>query len=112
MARSSRVNELLQREISLQLHTHFKDESPCITILAVDTAPDLRKATVYYSVIGNEEKRKAAHKFFSKHSHAIRSLVSKNVVLKYLPNFRFVFDEAQERGFHVIDILESIETED
>ena len=93
-----RVNELLKREISSVLHTRFRSRAVSITITDVDTAQDLRKATAYYAVIGDEAKKEAASRFFRSHGHEIQREVVRSIVLKYHPQIEFRPDPGIDRG--------------
>ena len=107
--RSTRVNELIKREVSALLHTHFRDDTVAITITAVDTSPDLRNGRVYYSVLGNEYQREEAARFFRRFGGEIRRRIGEVVILKYLPQLRFVFDESLERGSGIVDLLDQLD---
>ena len=110
--RSLRVNELLKREISLQIHTLYRSETVAITITEVSTSPDLRQSQIFYSVIGSKDDYKKAAKFFAKNCANIRAKVAKNVILKYFPSFEFVPDFSIERGSRVINIMHDIEEQE
>ncbi len=109
--RGVRVNELIRREISLLLHTRYKDQSVGITITGVDVAPDLRQARIAYSVLGDEEAVRLAGRFLEKNKESLRRAVGKAVVLKYLPHFRFYYDESLGRGARVMELLDEIDQE-
>ena len=108
--RLARVNELVKREIGNYLRTRYRSESVCWTITSVEVAPDLRNATVAYSVLGDEIKSREAQAFFRKHAGEIRKEVSRYVVLKYSPKLKFVRDHGIERGNRVMEILDELET--
>ncbi len=110
--RTVRVNELLQREISSALHAAWQGEAVRITITEVDIAPDLRKAIVFYSVIGTEEDKKAARKLLSKNVNRLRDAVAKRVTLKYNPEYKFVYDDSSARGSRLIDTLDRVAESD
>lgn len=110
--RTVRVNELLQREISDILHTEWRAESVRLTITAVDVAPDLRTSVVYYSVVGTEEDRKSARKLLGKNVNRIRAEVARRIVLKYNPEYKFVYDDSSARGVSLIDTLNKIDEAD
>tara|TARA_R100000027_G_scaffold8954_1_gene6448 strand:- start:3002 stop:3343 length:342 start_codon:yes stop_codon:yes gene_type:complete len=107
--RKTRVDVLLRREISQLLHTDYQSEGVYITISEVDVSPDLRQAKVYYSVLGGEKHERAAEKFFRTKASEIRFKVGKVIVLKYLPFFQFVRDNALERGFDMIEKLDDLD---
>ncbi|MGE9294598.1 MAG: 30S ribosome-binding factor RbfA [Puniceicoccales bacterium] len=112
MSRTVRVNELVKREISQILHTDYREQAVAVTVTEVDVSPDLRVAHVYYSVLGDETAVRKAEKFFSAKGKELRQKVSKTVVLKYLPHFKFFQDKSIERGNRVVDLLDEIAVED
>ena len=58
--RTRRIDHLLQEEISAIVQRDVHDPRVgFVTITSVETTPDLRHATVYASVIGNEQERTA-----------------------------------------------------
>ena len=107
--RQARVNELLKREIANVLRTRFRSESVRWTITGVEVSPDLRNATVAYSVIGDELCARKAHVFFRKHAGQIAREVSSKIILKYFPKLSFVRDFGIERGNRVMEILDSLD---
>jgi ribosome-binding factor A len=107
--RKLRVDELIRREISLILHTDYQSEGTYTTISEVDVSPDLRQAKVFYSVLGGEEREKAADRFLRIKASEIRYKVGKKVILKYLPFLEFIRDNALERGFGLIEKLDELD---
>ena len=107
--RISRVNELLQREISEQLRRRYQADATKITISSVETSADLRNASVYYSVIGDEADIRAARALFRKVGKEICQRVSKQVILKYFPHIEFSYDPSMERGAHILDLLDELD---
>ncbi len=109
--RIARVNELLQREISGQLHRHYRGEAVGITISGVETVSDLRHARVYYSVLGGDEERVRAESLFRRVGGDLRHRVGKEVVLKYLPHLEFRYDPSFARAADIMEILDEIDNE-
>ena len=109
--RISRVNELLQRELSEQLRLRYRSQAVKITISEVETSPDLRNATIYYSVLGDETDLREARKLFRKVGKDLRQQVSQRVTLKYFPNFDYVYDPSMERGAHILELLDQLDDE-
>ena len=104
-----RINELIKREISSILHTRYRDASVRITISDVDTAPNLKDAIVFYDVLGSTTDQVAARRFFAREGRHIRALVGKVIVLKYLPNLSFQFDDSLERGSRLNALMDALE---
>jgi ribosome-binding factor A len=110
--RLTRVNELVKREIGNYLSQRYGSETVRWTITSVSVAPDLRNATVAYSVVGDDLCAREAQQFFRKHAGEIRGVVSKYVVLKYSPKLEFVRDHGIERGNRVMEILDGLNNGD
>ncbi len=103
-----RVNELLKREISHVLHTRYRAESVHISILAVDVAPNLRGAKVFYATHGDTDCRKEANRFFSRHHGSIRQEIGKAVTLKFLPHLDFIYDKGADYGEKLNQLLDDL----
>lgn len=103
-----RVNELLKREISHVLHTRFRQDAVHVTIVDVDTTPNLRKARVFYSTTDAPGADWEAEQFFAEHRAAIQREVGRAIVLKYFPQLHFIRDDAVERGTRVNEILDDL----
>lgn len=106
--RNVRVNELIKREISEVLHTRYKTEAVYITITRVEVAPDHRKAHVYFSVIGGEERARPSLNWLTKNQKEIRHQIGKKIVLKFLPHLQFHYDPSIEQGDQVLDLLDEL----
>ena len=106
--RITRVNQLLQREISHQLLQNYQKLAVKITISSVDTASDLRKAHVYYSVLGDEATIEEAKKLFRKVGKDLQRRVCQFIVLKYFPKFEFIYDPSLKRGASLNDLLDDL----
>ena len=103
-----RVNELVKREISQILHTRHQAETVDISILAVDVAPNLRAAKVFFATHGNPEIRERAERFFSRHHESIRREMGKTVRLKYLPHLEFIYDKGADYGERLNQLLDQL----
>ena len=106
--RKIRVGELIKRELSMALHGRWRAESVAITLTGVDISPDLKKAKVYYSVLGGREAAAKAGKFLAAVRGELRGIIGKNIVIKYTPELSFVYDPSVERGMHIIELLDEI----
>ncbi|MCU0857514.1 MAG: 30S ribosome-binding factor RbfA [Pontiellaceae bacterium] len=110
-ARIIRVNELLKREIAVDIPRLFANtffDTGSVTVTHVETGSDLRDATVYVSIFGHEETRDGMIRFLNRHRHEIQSRMSKNVILKYTPRLYFKLDDSIESGDRVLSILSQL----
>ncbi len=111
-ARIIRVNELLKREIAVDLPRLFTSsnfDTSAITVTGVETAPDLHDATVYVSIFGHEEGRTKMIRFLNSHRKDIQARMSKHVILKYTPRLHFKLDSSIENGDRVLGILAQLD---
>lgn len=109
--RNVRVNELIKREISEVLHTRYQSETVYITITRVDVSPDHRKAHVFFSVIGGDERRREARQWLTKRQRDIRHQIGKKIILKFLPHLQFHYDSSIAQGDQVLEILDDLDQE-
>lgn len=110
--RMRRVNETL-REIIAEEVERLKDPGlGFVTITGVDTAPDLRTARVYYSVIGEDDQAERTAQALERASSRLRAVVGGQVRMKYVPELTFEEDEAIQRGIRMEQLLREIREED
>jgi ribosome-binding factor A len=110
-ARIIRVNELLKREIAVDIPRLFANgnfDTSAVTITKVETGSDLRDATVYVSIFGHEQERLGMIRFLNRHRGEIQSRMSKHVILKYTPRLYFKFDDSLETGDRVLGSLSQL----
>lgn len=109
--RTLRVNELIQRELSDILRKRYQAEAVAFTISGVQTAPDLRDARVYVSIMGDSDAAEKGLRWLRKNSHDIRFELGRRITLKYLPQFTFALDESTARGNRILELLDKVEEE-
>ena len=108
--RVARVNQLLRMEIGEYLHRRFRSEAVKITITEVDASADFRNARVYYSVLGNNADVIEAESFFSSFGKRIQQEVARKIILKFFPRLEFIHDDSMERGAHILQRLDEIDS--
>lgn len=110
--RMRKVNELL-REVVADHVTDLKDPRVgFVTITGVECAPDLRHATVYYSVLGTEEEADATAAALASAAPVMQAAVASEARLKYTPVLTFEVDPSIEQGLRISQILHDLEDED
>ena len=110
-SRSDRVAEELQRQISTIIQRKIADPRlKLLSITGVKLSPDLKNATIYYSLGG--EDHAAAAIALKKAAIAIRSMLTDRVVLRRIPALNFVFDESQEGAHRISSLLNELEVQE
>ncbi len=106
-----RVDHLLQEEISAIIQREVHDPRiGFVTITSVETTPDLRHATVYASIIGDEAQRKATMDALGRAMPFVRHNLG-SLRLKRIPQLHLREDDSAQRGTRVMQLLEQVEAE-
>jgi len=109
--RMDRVNVLVRQEISQIMLTDLKDPrlSEVVSVTHVDTAPDLRTARVYISVLGDAEaKIRNIEALTAAGGYIHRSLRRSLPSLKYIPFLSFQIDDSIEKGAEMISMIDRV----
>jgi ribosome-binding factor A len=110
-ARTNRIDELLRQEITSIISREIADPRVGFaTIIGVETAPDLRHAKVFVSVIGQPDDRKEAVRALGRAMPFVRHELGKRLRIKRIPEFHLELDETLERGTRVLRLLDKLES--
>jgi len=105
-----RVDEAVREVLSDAITTQLKDPRVgFVTVTAVETAPDLRRARVYVSVLGNASVRKRSLQGLESAHGVLQRVVARELRLKHTPTLEFVYDDTAERGMRIARLLEEHE---
>ncbi len=108
-ARQRKVGYLLQAEISEIVRDKIRDPRlGFLTVIDVTVSRDLRHASVFVSVLGNEEEGAVALGILNRASGFVRSELGGRVELKHVPELRFKIDRSAEHGVHISEMLKKL----
>ena len=111
--RSDRVADLILKELAEVLIRRVKDPRlDDITLTDVKVSPDLRHAKVYYSMLGNDERRAAAIVGLESARGFVKRELGKRLHLRRMPDIEFHFDGSLEYGSHIDRLLDDLEESD
>ena len=108
--RKVRLAETLRAELSQVIRTELRDprlQEGLLTITGVDISADLRYATVYYSVLGDEKVRKDIANALRGASGVLRAELGRTKAFKNVPELTFRYDESVERGAQLYSAIEN-----
>ena len=109
--RSARVGDLIRQEVADILLNKIKHKDlGFITVTGAKISDDLRHATIYLSVMGDDDGKKTVHKISSSSSF-IRAELAKRLQMKFVPSLSFRIDESIAYGRKIDSILDDIESE-
>ena len=110
--RQQRVAEQIQEAISELVLLRVKDPRLTnVTITSAEITRDLRQATVWYSVLGDEQDIKQAQEGLSSAAGFVRREVGSQLQLRHAPDLVFKRDDSWDRGSRIDDLLAKIAQE-
>jgi ribosome-binding factor A len=107
--RSIRVGDQILKCVADLLLLKIRDPRVSgVTITGVDISNDLKNATIYFSLIGNEDDVKKAQEGLDSARGFIRREIGQVVKLRYLPNIFFRHDPTLEAGNRMERLFQKI----
>lgn len=108
--RVKRLSEEIKKLTSSIIRNDLKDPriEPMTSIIEVNVTRDLRYATIYVSVLGNENQKADTIKGLEKASGFIRREIGKKIKARYTPELIFKIDESIERGVYMYDVISKV----
>jgi ribosome-binding factor A len=112
--RMRRVDEAMREVLSDAITTNIKDPRVgFVTVTAVQTAPDLRQARVFVSVLGEGKVRRRSLDGLRSAHGFLQRRVAAELRLKHTPTLEFVFDDTTDRAQRIQELLDTgADTED
>jgi ribosome-binding factor A len=106
-SRMRRVNEAVREVVSAHIGDDLKDPRiGFVTVTSVETTPDLSRARVYVSVLGEEAEQAAALEGLRSSRGFLQAKLGEELRMKRTPTLVFVYDESIERGMRMSALLE------
>ncbi|AND39435.1 MULTISPECIES: 30S ribosome-binding factor RbfA [Cytobacillus] len=110
--RANRVGEQMKKELGEIIGRKIKDPRVgFVTVTDVQVTGDLQQATVFISVLGDEEQRENTLRGLAKAKGFIRSEIGQRIRLRKTPEILFEFDESIDYGNRIESLLHQIQDE-
>jgi len=107
--RSRKIADQVKIEISWLIDRKIKDPGKgLVTITRVKLSPDLKLASVNFSVLGDQEQRKRSEIVLRRSTSFLRRELGMRLNLKYLPELRFYYDDSMEYAANISKIIKKI----
>ncbi len=107
--RKKRYADSLKRTLGTIIETKLSDpRKGFVTLTKVKMSPDLKVASVYYTVLGDEAQKKMTAKFFEKSNAYIKVELRPYITSRWVPELRFFYDETLEQVQRIEQLLEKI----
>jgi len=109
-ARKQRVAKLLKEEIARLLQREVKDvRVGTVVISEVDVTRDMRHATVYVQVPGDDDRKKQAIEGLASAAGFMRSRLGRELRVRRAPELRFEIDRTEERAMRIHELLSKVD---
>ena len=111
--RANRVGEQMKKELGEIIGRKIKDPRiGFVTVTDVQVTGDLQQATVYISVLGDENQRENTLLGLAKAKGFIRSEIGQRIRLRKTPEITFEFDESIGYGNRIDTLLHQIKNDE
>jgi ribosome-binding factor A len=113
--RKQRLQEALRAELSEVIRREMRDprlREGLLSITDVDVSQDLKHATVYVSVLGDDTVRQHEMAALRGAAGLLRGQLGRRGAFKSVPELSFKYDEGMARGTRIFEVLEQIKRED
>lgn len=107
--RSEKVAEAVHKIVTELLIKGLKDPRiGFVTITGVKVTDDMRYATIYFTVFGDLEARKATESGLNSARGFIRREMGQQLRLRYVPEIMFKYDTSTETGNRIDELMREI----
>lgn len=107
--RVRKVQEFIKQEVSQMLLHDLKDPRiGFVTVTEVKVTGDLREATIYVSLFGKPEEKKASLDALNKSRGFVRRELGQSLKIYYTPEITFSEDASLDYGMHIDGLLKKI----
>ncbi len=111
--RQARMADRIQQILAERLEKGLRDPRlGFVTITDVKVSGDLQHATVFYTVLGDDEEREASAEALKSATGYLRSAVAKNLNVRLAPSLEFVQDALPETAGHLDELLREAKERD
>ena len=107
--RTRRVAELIRRALADIIRDRLSDRGlGLLSITATEITRDLSRATVFITILGEEEDQERATEILNEESRALRYELSRTLNLRHTPEIEFRYDFSIERGVRLSRLIDDL----
>jgi ribosome-binding factor A len=108
--RQQRVAEEIQRRSSQFIREELKDPRiGFLTITGVEVNSDLTHATIFVSVLGDEESQRQTMQTLQRAKGLVKRDIGDWLQIRTTPDITFKLDQSIERGTRVLQLINALE---
>lgn len=107
--RKDRVGDQIKKEVSQIIQRELKDPGiGFVTITDVELSDDLRNAKIFFSVLGDEQKKLDSSQALERAVSFVQHEIGRKMKLRYTPKIRFIYDHSLEKGAKIEKTLKEL----
>jgi ribosome-binding factor A len=106
--RTDRVAEEFREILAEELQRLKDPRVGFVTVTGVDVTPDLRRAVVFYTVLGDDRQERATVAGLRSATPHLRQSLGRQVRLKVVPELEFRLDASIAEGRRIDELIERI----
>jgi ribosome-binding factor A len=110
--RMRRVNESVRAVVAEAVGGLKDPRIGLVTVTGVSVSRDLREATVYVSVLGNEKTRDATLAGLGSAHAVLQACLARELRLKRTPQLTFEYDPTVEYGVRITKLIDEVAPDD
>ncbi len=105
--RLQRLNVLFRQELANLIRSELRDPrlADIVSITRVEVSADLQNASVYASVLGDEEAKKATMSALTAAAPFLRRHLIERITIRRVPTLHFILDETIEEAARILDLM-------
>lgn len=108
-----KINGIVMRELTTILATEVRDPKlGMCTITSVEVTNDLSYAKVYVTFMGQTYQRRDGMEALERSNKYIRTLLSKRMTTRKVPELKFILDTSLDYASHIDDLIKQIHQDD
>jgi ribosome-binding factor A len=110
--RSQRVADQIRRDASEIIEVMLQDRSGLmVTVSGVRVTNDLRYAKIFYTVLGEQDKRDQVEKIFERSTGYIQTELARRLRMRRIPEISLHYDTSLIEGLRVVSLIDEVMSE-
>jgi ribosome-binding factor A len=107
--RTRKVADQIKNKMSWILQQKYHDpQHGMITVTKVKISRDLKYATIYFTVLGQDIDIAACEKALKKAIPFLRKELGQQIRMKFVPELRFFYDDSLDYSAHMEELFKKI----
>ncbi len=108
--RLQRLNVLFRQELADLIRSEVRDPrlADIVSVTRVDISPDLQNASVYASVLGDEQAKLSTIEALTAAAPFLRRHLNERIAIRRIPTLHFILDETIEEAAHILELMKQV----